>query len=90
LRWSLGALRRMLIAQFLGESIILTFLAAMLAVLLAWIALPAFRTLVESSLSLSILPGPSLVIGMALALVLFIGVLAGAYPAFIISRFEPL
>jgi putative ABC transport system permease protein len=90
LRKSLGALRRMLIAQFLGESIIVVFLSSVLAVFLAWIALPSFRTLVESPLSFSILPNPWLIIGAALALILFIGIFAGAYPALVISRFQPL
>jgi len=90
LRKSLGALRRMLVAQFLGESLIVTFMASLIAVLLAWIALPAFRTLVESPLSFSILPDPWMVAGAAMALILFVGVLAGAYPAFIISGFQPL
>ncbi|GHN00547.1 ABC transporter permease [Cytophagales bacterium WSM2-2] len=90
LRKSLGALRRMLVAQFLGESIIVAFLASLLAVFLAWLALPTFRTLVESPLSFSILPNPWMIAGAAFALVLFIGVLAGAYPAFVISGFQPL
>lgn len=90
LRKSLGALRRMLVAQFLGESLIVTFIASILAVLLAWLALPAFRMLVESPLSFSILPDPLRVAGAGLALIVFVGVLAGAYPAFIISGFQPL
>lgn len=90
LRKSLGALRRMLVAQFLGESIIVTFLASLLAVVLTWVALPAFRTLVESPLSFSVLPNPWMLIAIALFSVLFIGVLAGAYPALIISGFQPL
>jgi putative ABC transport system permease protein len=90
LRKSLGALRRMLIAQFLGESLIVTFIASLIAVMLAWIALPAFRTLVESPLSFSIFPNPWLVAGAALTLVIVVGLLAGAYPAYIISKFQPL
>jgi putative ABC transport system permease protein len=90
LRKSLGALRRMLVAQFLGESIIVTFIAALLAVGLAWLTLPAFRTLVESPLSISILPNPWLIVCAALGLILFIGIIAGAYPALIISSFQPL
>jgi putative ABC transport system permease protein len=90
LRKSLGALRRMLVAQFLGESIIVAFIASLLAVLLAWIALPSFRTLVESPLSFSILPNPWIITGAAFLLVLFIGIAAGAYPALIISGFQPL
>jgi putative ABC transport system permease protein len=90
LRKSLGALRRMLIAQFLGESLIVTFIASFIALLLAWMALPAFRTLVESPLSFSILPNPWMIAGAALVLVVFVGLLAGAYPAYIISKFQPL
>ncbi|MEJ0033663.1 MAG: ABC transporter permease [Bacteroidota bacterium] len=90
LRKTLGAVKQMLITQFLGESIIITFVSFVLAVILAWIALPAFRTLVESPLSLSILPQPWVIAGVAILLVLVVGLLAGAYPAFIISRFEPL
>ncbi len=90
LRKSLGALRRMLVAQFLGESIIVTLLAAVFACFLAWMALPAFRTLVESQLSFSILPNAWAIAGGAFILVLCIGVLAGAYPAFMISGFQPL
>jgi putative ABC transport system permease protein len=90
LRKSLGALRRMLIAQFLGESLIITFIASLIAVVLAWTALPGFRTLVESPLSFSILPNPWMVLIAALSLVVFVGLLAGAYPAYIISSFQPL
>jgi len=90
LRKSLGALRRMLIAQFLGESIIVTCIAAVLALLLAWIMFPAFQTLIESRLSFSILPDTWIVAGIAFLVVLLIGVLAGAYPALIISGFQPL
>lgn len=90
LRKSLGALRRMLVAQFIGESLIVTFIASFLAAFLGWITLPAFRTLVESPLSFSILPNPWMVVGASLGLIVFVGILAGAYPAFIISNFEPL
>ncbi|MEI9921658.1 MAG: ABC transporter permease [Bacteroidota bacterium] len=90
LRKTLGAVKQMLITQFLGESIIVTFVAFVLAIILAWIALPAFRTLVESPLGLSILPQPWIIAGVGALLVLAVGLLAGAYPAFIISRFEPL
>lgn len=90
LRKSLGALRGMLAAQFLGESIIVAFLSGLIAVLLTWAALPAFRTLVESPLSFSTLPDPWIIAGGAILMILFIGILAGAYPAFIISGFQPL
>ncbi|HTF16927.1 MAG TPA: ABC transporter permease, partial [Chryseolinea sp.] len=90
LRKSLGAMRRMLVAQFLGESIIVTLLASLLGMLIAWLILPSFRTIVESRLSFSILPDPWIIAGAGLGLILFIGILAGAYPALIISGFQPL
>lgn len=90
LRKSLGALRRMLIAQFLGESLIITVLASVLAAVIAGLSLSSFRTLVESPLSFSILPSPWAIAGVVLILILFIGLLAGAYPALIISGFQPL
>jgi putative ABC transport system permease protein len=90
LRKSLGAFRRMLVAQFLGESIIVAFVSGILAFLFAWLAFPAFRTLVDSPLSLSILPNLWLTLGAAFALILLIGIFAGTYPAFVISGFQPL
>jgi putative ABC transport system permease protein len=90
LRKTLGAMKRMLITQFLGESLIVTFVAAVLAMIIAWIALPAFRTLVDSPLSLSLLPAPGIIAASAIGLIVIVGLLAGAYPAFVISRFEPL
>ena len=90
LRKALGAQRRMLVMQFLGESVIVTLLASLFAAVIAWVALPSFRTLVESQLSLSVLPDPWIVAGGIVLLVLFIGFLAGAYPALIISGFQPL
>lgn len=90
LRKTLGASRRMLIAQFLGESLLTAFVSALLAIILVWFALPSFRTFVESPLSFSILPEAWKVIGASLILVLSIGVLAGGYPAYIISKFQPV
>lgn len=90
LRKTLGALRRMLIAQFLGESMIITSLATVIAVGLIWLALPSFRTFVDSPLSLSVLPPAWKIAGVALLLVLFIALLAGGYPAYFISKFQPI
>jgi putative ABC transport system permease protein len=90
LRKSLGALRPMLIAQFLGESVIITLVAGAVAAVLAWLALPAFRVLVDANLYLSILPNPILLTAGAGIALIVLGIFAGLYPAWIISRFEPL
>ncbi|HZY79133.1 MAG TPA: ABC transporter permease [Cyclobacteriaceae bacterium] len=90
MRKSLGAGRKMLVAQFLGESLIVTIVSGLLAVLIGWLSLPWFRTLVESPLPFSVFPDPWIVVSIGVGLVLFIGILAGAYPALIISGFQPL
>ena len=90
LRKVLGAQRRMLIIQFLGESIIVSLAATLVGLLLTWLALPSFNTLVESYIGFGMLPHPSYLWGGLLALGLFLGLLSGAYPSMMISGFEPL
>lgn len=83
-----GALRRQLVAQFLIESILQSVLAAMIALPLAQTALPLFNEISGRQLGLS---GPALT---SLLLPLFgigllVGLLAGLYPAMVLSRFSP-
>jgi len=90
LRKVLGAQRRMLIAQFLGESIIVSTLASLLGLTIAWMALPAFKGFIDAELSLSIFPHPwQWALGL-LSLAFVLGLLSGAYPALMISGFQPL
>ncbi|HWD89976.1 MAG TPA: ABC transporter permease [Mucilaginibacter sp.] len=89
IRKVLGSLRRHLIAQFLSESIIVTLAGALLAVLFAWIMLPLFNQMSGKSLTVTshtfiyLLPA-------LLAVVLIVGVVAGSYPAFFLSAFQPV
>ncbi|MGC4020737.1 MAG: ABC transporter permease [Cyclobacteriaceae bacterium] len=90
LRKVLGAQRRSLVFQFLGESIIVSSIATLLGLGLAWMALPPFNSLVETSLGLAIFPNVYYVwIGLGL-LAIALGLFSGAYPALMISGFEPL
>ena len=85
----LGSPRIDLIARFLLESLLLTAIAAILAVFLAWGLLPLFNHLSGKELEITrqtftwLLP--SAVVGIAV-----IGVAAGAYPAFFLSAFQPI
>ncbi|WP_184545020.1 ABC transporter permease [Mucilaginibacter sp. FT3.2] len=85
----LGSSRKHLIAQFLSESVIVTFLAAFIAVLIAWALLPPFNQLSGKELTLTshifiqLLPA-------LLVIILVVGVFAGAYPAFFLSTFQPV
>jgi putative ABC transport system permease protein len=88
MRKTLGALRAQLIGQFLGEATLQSAGAMLLALVLVELALPGFNALSGKAIALSysnawILPG-------ILAGTIAIGVVAGAYPAFHLSRFLPV
>jgi putative ABC transport system permease protein len=88
LRKVMGARRGNLISQFLGESILLSFLASAIALALVSLTMPAFNRLAGKAISPASLLGG----GSALALVglvLLTGVLGGSYPALFMSAFRP-
>ncbi|MGN6604098.1 MAG: ABC transporter permease [Ginsengibacter sp.] len=83
-----GAQKKSLVAQFIGESILLSFLAFLIALFIVAEALPHFNNLVEKQLHL---PFNNIYFWiLSLAFVLFTGVLAGSYPAFYLSSFKPV
>ncbi|HLY69191.1 MAG TPA: ABC transporter permease [Puia sp.] len=84
----MGAERGRLIGQFIGESTMVSFTALLLGVGITWLALPSFNTLVEKQLSLNILA--PLHLGWLLSVGLITGLLAGIYPAFYLSSFNPI
>lgn len=87
MRKVIGAHRRQLAAQFLGESLFLTTLALVLAVGVVWLAFPLFETLVGRAVPVQWDLG--LVLG-CIAVVGIVGVLGGLYPALVLSRMQPL
>jgi ABC-type antimicrobial peptide transport system permease subunit len=88
LRKTIGALRHQLILQFIGESILLSFMALGLALALVYTALPFFNELSGKSLSLDLLT-PRLA-AEVFGITAMTGLLAGSYPAFYISSFNPI
>jgi putative ABC transport system permease protein len=83
-----GANRGLLVRQFLGESVITSFIAGMMAILIAQLCLPAFNSFVDNHLAL---PYGSPVFWLSvLGFVLFTGVIAGSYPAFYLSAYRPI
>jgi len=88
-RKALGAKRSELIRQFMGESLIMTFIALWLAFLLIGLVLPVFNHLSDRQLSLSILREIQVVMG-CLAIALLTGLFAGSYPAFYLSGLRPV
>jgi putative ABC transport system permease protein len=87
IRKTVGSLRSQLIGQFLGESILLSFLSLFLAVGIIQLALPFYRNLTGKALALPYFGNP-LVIPALLGLALAVGFLAGLYPAFFLSSFK--
>ncbi len=80
----LGSRRALLIRQFLTESNLISFIALALSIGLTILVLPKFNGLVEKELSLQVITDPMVALGL-LAGILFIGTLAGLYPALVIS-----
>jgi len=89
LRKVLGAHRSGLIYQFIGESVILSFFAFLLAIGLVELSTPLFRTLIGSGIRFDYLNLPWLVPGPIL-LVLLVAVISGCYPALFLSAFHPI
>ncbi|MPR34818.1 ABC transporter permease [Salmonirosea aquatica] len=83
-----GAQKFSLVIQFISESVLLTFISGLLAGLLVWASLPAFNNLTAKQLTLDIGSGYFWVV--AVGFVLFTGLLAGSYPAFFLSSFQPV
>ena len=84
----LGAGRFKLISQFIGESLFMSFLSTFIAVLIVFIALPSFNSLVQKHLSLNLFNPLHAVALISIALVC--GLIAGSYPAFYLSSFNPV
>lgn len=83
-----GSTRGMLIFQFLSESFMLTLAALGLAVIIIKVTLPWFSDLLDVNLSLNLL-SDWYTIPALIAFSLFVGAMAGSYPAFYLSSFNP-
>lgn len=83
-----GAQRRQLIQQFLAESILLAGFALVLALVLLGAALPAFRALSGKAMALDVLSDGFTIVAF-LGITLLVGIVAGSYPAFVLSSFRP-
>ncbi|HEY4061662.1 MAG TPA: ABC transporter permease [Puia sp.] len=89
IRKVLGSLRGHLIAQFIAESVLISFISLLLALGIAWLMLPVFNDLAAKQMSIGLFSRTWLA-PCLLALVLVVGLLAGSYPAFFLSSFRPI
>ncbi|AYL94842.1 ABC transporter permease [Mucilaginibacter celer] len=84
----MGAGKGKLVAQFIGEAVIMAFIAVIVAVLLVYAALPTFNNMVQKELDIDLLQPLHLFYLLSIGLVT--GLLAGSYPAFYLSSFNPI
>jgi putative ABC transport system permease protein len=89
MRKIVGAFRKQLIVQFLGESLLTTLLAVVLACLVFVIFLPLYSTLTGIPYAVRDLMQYGFLLAI-LAIILFSGVIAGSYPAFFLSALKPI
>ena len=88
LRKVLGAGRRQLIVQFIGESILVAAIAMVIALALVELLLPVFNNFLNADIALHYV-GRDTVLPYLFLLVLLVGAAGGVYPAFYLTRFEP-
>lgn len=84
-----GALRNQLVFQYLSESILISFFALAIAASFSWLSLQWLNGFTGKALVLNFISNWPLTLGLVL-FAIFVGVLAGIYPAFIISGFQPV
>ena len=88
IRKTIGATRFQLMCQYIGESLLVTAIAVLFAICIVELVLPWFNQLTEKSLGFGIISNlkySALILGF----ILFVGIIAGSYPAFFLSSFDP-
>lgn len=83
----MGSFRQQLVSQFLTESFVLSAIGVVLAVGIIYFSLPFFNNLTEKQLTL---PITAVSVSALFVLALFVGLLAGSYPSFVLSSFNPV
>jgi putative ABC transport system permease protein len=89
LRKVVGAIRNQLIGQYLSESVMIACMALVLATGIGFVAIGGLNSFTGKSLSLNFIEHIPLLAGL-IGFALFVGLMAGIYPAFVISSFKPV
>ncbi len=87
IRKSVGAEKKQVVIQFLGESVLFALVSLNFAVLIVELMLPWFNTTIQKQLAIDYMNPATLLMLLMIAVVT--GLLAGAYPAFYLARFSP-
>ena len=89
LRKVVGSRRIMLVLQFLSESVVFTVISLLISLVLLVALLPQFNILAGKSFDISLLYSPVILLSF-LGIIIFTGILGGSYPAFFLSRYDPV
>jgi putative ABC transport system permease protein len=89
IRKVVGGSRLALIKQFVGESVLITIPAMLVAFILAKAYLPVFNSYMQTQLEISIVNNPLFILSIVV-IFLFVGIMAGLYPAFYLSSLRPI
>ena len=84
-----GSTRRQLVAQFLAESVLTTLFALLLSIGLLALLLPSFNSIAGKDISFFTIAEPG-TLGLLVGVVVFVGLVAGSYPAFYLASFNPV
>lgn len=88
IRKVVGSNRRQLVFQFLGESVIMSVLALLLALIIAEIFLPSFNIFINRNLKLY--SGDGSIFLLFISVTIIVGLISGSYPAMFLSKFQPI
>jgi len=89
MRKVLGSHKNQIVRQFLSESIIMSFIGLVLGVLLVTMVLPVFNGLAGKEFTSGQLLNPTVMLGL-LGIIIITGIIAGSFPAFVLSSFDPV
>lgn len=89
IRKVMGSLRGQLVIQFLAESLLLSFIATIIALGIVYALLPAYNNLAGKQISFGFFLTPQALLAAA-GVCMLVGILAGIYPSFFISAFKPI
>jgi putative ABC transport system permease protein len=89
IRKVLGSTRKQIIAQFLIESLLFTFVALLISIILVFALMPFYNDLLEKGIGIGFLLKKEILLSL-LGIVVLVGILSGSYPAFFLSAFKPV
>jgi putative ABC transport system permease protein len=88
-RKTIGAGRKQLMLQFIGETLLLAFISIILSVAIAFLLIPSLNHFTEKNILFELFTNP-VIPAVLLALTLVVGVFAGFYPALVLSGYQPV